>query len=90
MVLVILIILSYVLLLMVFGSLIKDSYWIFKALEFPRVQKLVLIAVLIAGWVIYWQVTGRIDPFAFGALIVSAAYLIYKIFPYTPIFPKEV
>jgi endonuclease/exonuclease/phosphatase (EEP) superfamily protein YafD len=90
MVLVLLIILSYAMLLMVFGSLIKDSYWIFKALEFPRLQKLLIIGLLIAGWAVYWRFTDRIDLFAFGALIVSAGYLIYKILPYTVLFPKEV
>lgn len=90
MVLVLLIILSYAMLLMVFGSLIKDSYWVFKALEFPRLQKLGIIAVLLTAWAVYWRFTGRIDPFAFGALALSAGFLIYKILPYTVLFPKEV
>lgn len=90
MVLVLLIILSYAMLLMVFGSLIKDSYWVFKALEFPRLQKLGIIGVLIPGWVAHWHFAGFIDWFAFGALVGSALFLIYKIFPYTVLFPKEV
>jgi endonuclease/exonuclease/phosphatase (EEP) superfamily protein YafD len=85
-----LIILSFAMVLLVFGSLVKDSYWLFKALEFPRLQKLVIIAALLAGWGVYWYYTGRVNYVAASALLLSGLYLIYKILPYTPLHPKEV
>ena len=75
---------------MVFGSLIRDSYWIFKALEFPRLQKLLIISTIMAGWGVYWFYTGEVNWLALAALLLSFGYLIYKIFPYTPLHPKEV
>jgi endonuclease/exonuclease/phosphatase (EEP) superfamily protein YafD len=87
---VLLLILSFAMVLLVFGSLIKDSYWLFKALEFPRLQKLFIIAVLLAGWGAYWYFNGEVNYWAAGGLLLSAAYLIYKILPYTPLNKKEV
>ena len=90
MVYLVLIVLSFAMVLLVFGSLVKDSYWLFKALEFPRLQKLVIILVLLAGWAVYGFQTGQVHYVAAGALLLSAGYLIYKILPYTPLHPKEV
>ena len=87
---IILIVLSYLVFLLVFASLVKDDYWLFKALEYPRLQKFVIVVFLLAGWALFWWFTGEVNIPALIVLLISLGYLVYKIFPYTTFNPKEV
>lgn len=73
---------SILLVVAVFITLVRNDYWIFKVMEYPRLQKLVLVLLTLATWyflppqtVFHWTV--------FAALGVAAVYLLYKIWPYT-------
>lgn len=82
--------LSFLSALIVFASLIKDDYWLFKALEYPRLQKLFMVILFLVLWGVYWWRVGEVNIPSLIVLGLSAAYLIYKIFPYTYFNPKEV
>lgn len=67
---------------------VRSSYWIFRILEYPRFQKLLLCITVLASWAWNWQT----HPYQVGAVISLAActaYLLYKIWPYTPFSRKE-
>jgi endonuclease/exonuclease/phosphatase (EEP) superfamily protein YafD len=73
---------SILLVVAVFITLVRNDYWIFKVMEYPRLQKLVMVLLTLATWyffpphsVFHWSV--------FVALSVAAVYLLYKIWPYT-------
>src|SRR5688500_15571506 len=81
-------IISLLLTAAVFISRVQNDYWIFKVMEYPRLQKLVLVLLTLAAWVYFWPE----DPayfIPFGLLVFSMFYLIYKIAPYTRLIPKE-
>lgn len=72
----------------VFMSRVKKDFWVYKILEYPRVQKLAIIIIVLSCWFIFWP----LDTFSlilFCLLIVSAFYLVYKIWPYTVFYKKE-
>lgn len=73
---------SILLVIAVFITLVRNDYWIFKVMEYPRLQKLVMVLLTLAAWyffppesIFHWSV--------FISLCVSAIYLLYKIWPYT-------
>lgn len=82
-------IISIVLIISVFLSLIKNDFWVFKILEYPRLQKLVLILVVLACWYFYLPVTELFYQVIIGMLFISILYLAYKIWPYTGLAKKE-
>lgn len=86
---IVLAIVSTLLILAVFLSLIKNDFWIFKILEYPRLQKLYLVIVAVACWFLYWPIENRFYLLLFGALVASVVYLLYKIGPYTRLAKKE-
>ena len=85
----ILTVLSIMLIVAVFITRVRSDYWIYKILEYPRVQKLVLVVAALAGWAVYWPGLETGYRIVATALAVSAGYLVYKISPYTFLRPKE-
>ena len=85
----ILAILTVFLILAVFIPLVHNDYWLFKVLEYPRLQKLVLVLLVLGGWVVYWPLDAVWQQVMFWTLCVAALYLVYKIGPYTTVLPKE-
>src|SRR5690606_24673352 len=61
----------------------------FKVLEYPRLQKMVLVVIVLAGWLYYWPQLQRFHQVLFYLLCAAAIYLAYKIWPYTAAAPKE-
>ena len=82
-------IVSILLIVCVFLSLIKNDFWIYKLLEYPRLQKLLIIFVVTACWFFVWPPEGIFYNVVFGALVLSIFYLLYKIWPYTTLAKKE-
>lgn len=83
-------IISILLLLGFVLSIIRNDYWLFKVFEYPRMQKLVLLVLVIAGWSFYFPLSGFFQRFLFFSLCAAALYTIYNIFPYTILAKKEV
>ena len=83
------VVLSIILITGVFLSLIRNDYWIYKIWEYPRLQKLTLVIIVIASWVIFWPPDNLFYRVVFWTLVASLFYLLYKIWPYTVFFKKE-
>ena len=86
---IVLAIVSGLLILSVFLSLIKNDFWIYKILEYPWLQKLFLIVAVISFWFFYWPLENLGYQLVFGGLVFSMIYLLYKIWPYTRLAKKE-
>lgn len=82
-------IISVLLILSVFLSLVKNDFWVFKLFEYPRVQKLILMLVAAGGWIFYWPLRTTFHQVVAAALVLSIIYLAYKIWPYTIFAKKE-
>jgi endonuclease/exonuclease/phosphatase (EEP) superfamily protein YafD len=82
-------IISVFLLLSVVLSLVRNDYWIFRMLEYPRLQKLFLIIGVFGFWLIYWPAHNRFYQVLVAGLVLSIVYLLYKILPYTVLYKKE-
>ncbi|MBE8714505.1 endonuclease/exonuclease/phosphatase family protein [Sphingobacterium hungaricum] len=82
-------ILSCLLLIISILPLIKNDYWTFRVFEYPRMQKLVLhiVALLLLFYVAPQNSFSLILKIA---LLLSSAYLIYQILPFTPLWKKQV
>ena len=75
--------------LAVFLSTFKHDYWIFKALEYPRLQKLLIAVMLMGAWIIWWPPAWGYRSVAIG-LGLAIIFLLVKIWPYTFFYSKEV
>jgi endonuclease/exonuclease/phosphatase (EEP) superfamily protein YafD len=82
-------VISFLLIVAVFIARVKHDFWIFKILEYPRLQKLFLILLVLTGWLWFWPLEDWFSKVSFWGLCISAAYIIYKIFPYTVIATRE-
>jgi endonuclease/exonuclease/phosphatase (EEP) superfamily protein YafD len=69
--------------------LVRNDYWTFRVLEYPRFQKLILGLAVIATLVALRPATGEAFPYLLGASVACCIYLLVKIFPYTPVAPRE-
>lgn len=85
----ILVIISLLLILSVIISMIHKSYWVFRILEYPRLQKLVLMIPAAAAWLYIGPFENTLYAVCFIGLCLSIAYLVYKISPYTFLNKKE-
>jgi endonuclease/exonuclease/phosphatase (EEP) superfamily protein YafD len=82
-------ILSCLMILSVIISMIHKSYWVFRVLEYPRLQKLVIIIPVTIAWLNYYPFKNPFYTLCFAGLCMSMIYLIYKISPYTFLNRKE-
>lgn len=76
-------ILSLLMILSVVMSMVHKSYWVFRVLEYPRLQKLAIIIPLTVTWLYYQPFDHLATTLVFAGLCISIAYLVYKISPYT-------
>jgi len=86
---IILSVLSILLIIAVFLSRVRHDFWIYKILEYPRLQKLVLILVVTGCWFFFWPLEKLFYQIVVGGLFLSIIYLLYKIWPYTVLSKKE-
>jgi endonuclease/exonuclease/phosphatase (EEP) superfamily protein YafD len=70
-------------------SLIRNDYWAFRILEYPRLQKLFITLFVFGSWFIYWPVESLLYKILMVGLLVCIIYLLYKIVPYTVLSKKE-
>jgi len=80
---------SIILVLSVSMSLVKNDFWVFKILEYPRLQKFFVICFVIGCWYYLWPIQNIYYLILLGSLIVCFLYLAYKIWPYTVFAKKE-
>jgi endonuclease/exonuclease/phosphatase (EEP) superfamily protein YafD len=72
-----------------FLPVVKSDYWTFRILEYPRLQKLFIGLVLLVICYFNRAALGDVFWWILPLLLVSLSYLVFKIFPYTPVAPKE-
>ncbi|HEY0680515.1 MAG TPA: endonuclease/exonuclease/phosphatase family protein [Chitinophagaceae bacterium] len=86
---IVLAVISVVLILSVFLSQIRKDFWIYKIMEYPRLQKLFLITIVVACWFLFWPQENIFYLILMGGLFLSGLLLLYKILPYTTLAKKE-
>lgn len=82
-------VISVLLIIAVFLSRVKNDFWVYKVLEYPRLQKLAIVVIIMACWAFFWPMDHTIYYVIFAGLGISIIYLLYKIWPYTTIAKKE-
>lgn len=82
-------ILSILLILATLIPLIRNDFWIFRIFEYPRLQKLCLNLILIGLMAIVYRPNNLFNAIIFVLLISNLIYLIYQIYPFTIIGPKQ-
>jgi endonuclease/exonuclease/phosphatase (EEP) superfamily protein YafD len=80
--------LTALLVIAVILPLVRNDYWIFRILEYPRFQKFVLCSVMLLFWTIP-PYENPLTAWGAGAMLLCCVYLFYKIFPYTALSKKE-
>lgn len=80
---------SILLILSVILSLVRFDFWVYKILEYPRLQKLFLMVVAAGCWLFFLPVQNVWYQIIVGLLLLSIFYLLYKIWPYTILSKKE-
>ncbi len=68
---------------------VRNDFWTFRILEYPRLQKLAIGILLLALVFVTRDELNGVFWWLTGILLVCCAYLVFKIFPYTMIAPKE-
>jgi endonuclease/exonuclease/phosphatase (EEP) superfamily protein YafD len=73
----------------VFITRVRHDYWMFRILEYPRLQKLSIVAVLVVCWLFLFPLNDYVHYVSFSLLLAAGLYLLYKVHPYTPFCRKE-
>jgi endonuclease/exonuclease/phosphatase (EEP) superfamily protein YafD len=86
---IVLALLSSFLIMAISLSIVKNDYWVFKILEYPRLQMIFIVALLLAAWIWVWpeEMFYRVILFL---LAIAFVYLLVKIWPYTILAKKEI
>jgi endonuclease/exonuclease/phosphatase (EEP) superfamily protein YafD len=85
----VLLVLSWFLIITVLLPFVRNDYWIFRIFEYPRYQKFILCIVAFTGLLLINDHDNVFRKITIALLALSTAYLIYKIWPYTPFAKKE-
>jgi endonuclease/exonuclease/phosphatase (EEP) superfamily protein YafD len=75
--------------LITFLPLVRNDYWTFRILEYPRLQKLILGLILLGICLVLRTYLGNSYYWILSIILFSCGYLAIKIFPYTSVAPKE-
>lgn len=65
--------------------LIRNDNWIFRIFEYPRFQKLVIVVAVLIAFLFQFDLQNKHDVIFVTVLSLNVCYLVYQIFPYTPI-----
>ncbi|MBF6608775.1 MAG: endonuclease/exonuclease/phosphatase family protein [Flavobacterium sp.] len=70
---------------------IHKDLWVYRIFDYPRLQKFVIIGVLLALWIFFFHESRTWpDLLAMGCLSISFLYLGYLIVPFTPLGKKMI
>jgi endonuclease/exonuclease/phosphatase (EEP) superfamily protein YafD len=71
--------------------LVKLDYWWIRVFDYPRVQKLTIVILILLGWVYLDYGSSNLEPWIWiGSLGLCASFLIIKIFPFTVLGKKMI
>ncbi|HUP44337.1 MAG TPA: hypothetical protein VM779_02385, partial [Thermoanaerobaculia bacterium] len=71
-------------------SLVRHPHWLFRFWDFPRVQLAVTTAAGAVAWLVFFFRGTAVEVAMLVAAAAAIAWQVYKIFPYTPLFRKQV
>lgn len=66
-----------------------DDWWI-RIFDFPRLQILALGLLVLVAFLFFWNPRNLFEGLALAVLVTALFFQCYKIFPYTPLAPKQV
>lgn len=70
--------------------MVRNEFWMYRIVEFPRAQKWIL-NVLFLGLYAYFAIPATFwDSFFLGMLGINLIYLSYQIYPFLPIAKKQI
>jgi endonuclease/exonuclease/phosphatase (EEP) superfamily protein YafD len=81
--------LSWLLIIAVMLPFVRNDYWVFRILEYPRYQKFILCCLVLTGFIFLNRFTDTFSLVTFIIISLSVIYLAYKISPYTPLARSE-
>ena len=81
---------GYLLIVISLLPLVRLDNWFFRVFEYPRIQKLVLNAAVIIVFVSLYRPESWQDILFIVLLGLNLCYLIYQVYPFTPIARKQV
>ena len=81
---------GYLLITISLLPLVRLDYWFFRVFEYPRIQKLVFNVIVLVAFVSLYHLDTRHELIFTMLLAANLCYLIYQVFPFTPIAPKQV
>ncbi|MDB5192994.1 MAG: hypothetical protein JWQ96_2557 [Segetibacter sp.] len=84
-----LLILSWILIIAVCLPFVRNDYWIFRILEYPRYQKLVACCIVMVALVTVINHTNNFHLVTACLLGLAVIYLTVKVWPYTLVSAKE-
>ena len=70
--------------------LVRSDYWIVRVLDFPRLQITVTFVVVFVAYLWQREDPSLADHLFLGALALSLAYQLWRMWPYTPLHPRQV
>jgi endonuclease/exonuclease/phosphatase (EEP) superfamily protein YafD len=84
-----LLVLGWIMIVAIALPFVKNDYWIFRVLEYPRLQKFIVSVLVLFGLLFLVKLENRSALITTILLGIGVLYLAYKIFPYTPFAAKE-
>ena len=82
-------VISWIFIVAVALPFVRNDYWVFRILEYPRYQKFIISCIVLASFLITRQYDQTFAVITLIALTCCILYLGYKIWPYTPVAQKE-
>lgn len=73
-------------LLTVIAPFVRSDWWFFRVFDYPRLQKLVLVTLLLLCWLFVFGLPSSPWEYVLPlALLLSILYLCWVVFPFTPL-----
>ena len=82
--------LGYLLVFISLLPLVRLDYWFFRVFEYPRIQKLILNALVMIAFVTLYHLDTPHELIFAILLGLNLCYLLYQVYPFTPMAPKQV
>lgn len=70
--------------------LVRAEHWVVRVFDFPRLQITVIFALIFAAYLWVREDPSLADNLFLGALSLCLAYQLWRMWPYTPLHPRQV
>lgn len=68
----------------------RSEHWVVRVFDFPRLQITVVFVAIFAAYLLVREDPSLSDHLFLGALSVCLAYQLWRMWPYTPLHPRQV